>query len=1018
MKSRLLDFQVVKRLVLTTLFCTLLSITSAFAQGRGELTGTVVDPQGEPIVGAAVEIKDTQLGTLTDVDGTYSIRVAPNQTLIVSYMGYVTQEVAVNNRTKLDIVLEEDSQAIDDVVVVGYGSVRRSDLTGSVGSITAEALTVSSKSNVLNAMQGQVAGVYISATNSRPGEGFDMVIRGNSSISGTNTPLVVIDGVTGADLESVNPEDIESLDILKDASATAIYGSRGANGVIIVTTKRGKAGTLNVRYSGYVGIKSLTNLPNFTDGDQYVDLAMEYYRTADASGDAKWDGSATYRELSAAFTDPSELKAVETGNYYDWIGETSQHGIMTSHTISATGGTEKAQYAFGAGYYDETGMMAPERYTRYSVRASADVKANDRFKFGVSTYLTYSDTEDGNNDLWQDLYRMRPTQHPYDLVTGEQTWKYSSNNLFNPQVTQNNIRENTIAMKMNANAYIDYSPVEGLSLKSMFAPSLDASRYGRFRGTWTKALQGTSQPVVIGNTKLNVDYVWDNIANYNKTFGKHGLDLTGVFSVSRDQYEYYYFSVKDLPYDSYWNAIGTGTVSSISSSYTQSQLMSYLARVNYTYDDRFLLTASGRYDGSSKLAEGSKWGFFPSAAAAWRVSEEDFMESTKNWLTNLKLRLSYGIIGNDSISAYQTAGTLTSTSYTFGDSSAIGFVPGTLATYDLTWEKTREYNVGLDLGVLNNRITLSLDYYDRLTYDLIMSRSMSVHTGFSSVKDNVGSVKNSGIEVGLNTVNIRTKDFSWSTSFNIAYNKNQIWDLDYKEDLGVYSGQLEGMQGDYSNGWIIGQPISANWTYICSGVWQQDEAEAAAVYGQTPGQWKVIDYNGDGAITSGDDQNIYGKSDPDLVGGMTNSFTYKKFDLSVQMHFATGSTARSQLMCGYTGENVQSNFKNLVHDYWTPENPTNSWAQPGNQGSYRNGASQIYLNANYMKISLINLGYTFNSEDLAKINLGSIRIYGTVQNPFVFTNYLGLDPEDPLETSLGQESIMYTSYMFGVDISF
>ncbi len=1008
-RTKLLGIEAIKRFVLVTLPSLLLCISPGYAQRAVAISGSVTDSNGEAIAGATIEVKGTQTGTITEANGSFEIKTAPTSTLIFSYMGYLSQEIAVNNKTKINVVLKEDAQSIDDVVVVGYGSVRRSDLTGSVASVTPEALTTSSKSNVLNAMQGQIAGVNISRSNNRPGEGFSITIRGNSSISGTNAPLVVIDGVPGADLESVNPEDIEKLDILKDASATAIYGSRGANGVIIVTTKRGEKGRNNIRYSGYFGLKTASNIPEFTEGQDYVDIAMEYHRTLNGG---------EYKDLSEVFTDPSELKAAQDGNFYNWFDALSKNGFIQSHTVSATGGNDKTQYTFGAGYYDETGMMDPERYTRYTVRASVDVQPNNYIKFGGSAYLTYDDKEAGNADLWQDIFRARPTQHPYDLITGEQTFKFTSNGIFNPMVTQDNIKENTIGMSILANAYVDITPVKGLSIKSIFSPYLTSGRWGLFRGTMTKALQGTQQPIAVARENLNMNYVWDNIINYNVDFGKHALELTGVFSASRNQGEEYYQNVKELPFDSLWYGVGTaGAINILRSSYRQYQMLSYLARANYSYDDRFLLTVSGRYDGSSKLAEGSKWGFFPSAAAAWRISEEDFLDSAE-WLSNLKLRLSYGIIGNDSVSPYQTAGTLSATKYVFGDSSATGFVPGSFATTGLTWEKTREYNVGFDFGFLDNRINASIDYYDRLTYDLIMSRSMSSHTGFSSVKDNVGSVKNSGIEFALNTVNIKTDDFRWSTNLTLAYNKNQVWDLDYKEDLSVYSDQLAGMEGDYKNKWFIGQPININWVYICDGVWQLDEAEEAAKYGQKPGQWKVKDQNNDGKIIAGEDSDIYGKRTPDFTGGMTNTFNYKNFDLSVHMYFSTGMTARSQLFVGYIGENNQALFKGLKHDFWTPENPTNSYAQPGNQGKYRNGASQIYLKPDYLKIGHINLGYTFNKELVQRAKMSNARIYTTIQNPFVFSNYPALDPEDPFETGLGDESFMFTTYMLGLDITF
>ncbi len=989
-------------------------ITQEVLQNSVKITGKVVDVQGEPVIGGTVMEKGPTNGIITDVDGNFTLNVSPNRKLQVSYVGYQTQEITIGSNRTLRITLKEDSELLDEVVVVGYGTMKKSDLTGAISSVSTETLVRGGNANAIGALQGSVAGVSILKSNNKPGGGYDIKIRGVSSISGSSAPLVVIDGIPGASLDNINPDDIEKIDILKDASSTAIYGSRATNGVVMVTTKKGSLGDPKISYSGYAGFRNYTHVPEMMSGDEYVQLAMENARALNNNN---------YKTLEEIFTDPSELKAAKDRNYYDWVDAITSPAFMTSHTISATGGTEKAKYTLGGGYYFEDGMQFPQEFSRYNMRAAVDLKANDYLSFGGSLYMTHSVRDTGNSSLMVDALRMRPTQHPYSLVTGEEIWKYTSNGMFNPLITNQNEFNKTKKLNILSNVYVKLTPVKGLELTSSFASNMTNDQIGQYRGVWTKALQGTAKGATNLLDKNNyTNWVWDNIVRYSWEHKIHKIDFTGVYSLQQNQDEKMRGASKDLPFNSLWYNLQGGEMTSMTSSYVQSNLMSFLGRINYTLADKYMLTASLRYDGSSKLADGNKWSLFPSVAVAWRLKEEAFMQSV-DWLSNLKLRLSYGQTGNDTVSPYSTNGTIAGSQYySFGTNTVIGTYPNNIRNDKLGWERTSEYNVGVDFGFFDNRISGSVEYYNRLTKDLIMNKSIPTHLGYSSVRDNVGSVRNQGFEIMLNTENIRLKDFSWQTTFTLSYNKNEIVDLAFKEDLGVYSDRLKGMQGDYNNRWFIGQPVQLNWDLETIGVWQLGEEEAAKKYGQKPGQFKVSDYNNDGVIND-KDRFINGSRIPNWTGGMTNTFRYQEFDLSFHMHFQTGARLRNQFYVSYALENNNANLGNMKKDYWTPENPTNSCAQPSNMGPYRDqnttgkSVSHIVQKTDFLKVSYITLGYTFKKNLLNRIKMSNLRLYATVQNPFTFTGFSGFDPEQPSE-QVSNSDMITCNVLFGLNVSF
>ena len=993
------------------------SLTVQNVQQSKKVKGQVTDVNGEPIIGATVTLKGTNQRTVTDLDGNFELPNVTKGVVVVSYVGFKTAEQAVTTGKLNTIQIEEANDQLNEVVVVGYGSVKKSDLTGAVSSVSTKDLVATGVASAAGAMQGAVSGVNIQRSSGKPGSSYNILIRGLNTISGSTSPLIVIDGVPGAQLENINPDDIEKIDILKDASSTAIYGSRATNGVVIVTTKKGANGAPQISYSGSVGFKDYWYKPDMMNGEQYVKLAREYGRATKGKGE--------YVDDSALFS-ASELKAIENGTYTDWFDEMTSTGLITSHSLSVTGGTEKVKYATSLGFYDEDGTLDPQFYKRYNVRAAVDVTPNKYVKLGASLYATHTDQETGNEDGLQTILRLRPTYGRYNYVTGEEELKYGSGQ-WNPYVTQKNQSWRYKKYDALINAYLEVDPIKNLSLRTTFSPDIQFVDYGMWADKYTKRMQGSTN-MAWNQKTTTTNWVWDNMANYKFDVAKdHHFDVTGVFSMTKYVSDNLYGTARSFAYDSHWYALQNGSANiSLSSGYTQTSLMSYLGRLNYNYQGKYLATISYREDGSSKLAKGNKWGGFFAAALAWRISEEKFMKKI-DWIDNLKLRVSMGQSGNDNVSAYQTQGQISGAQYySFGTTNVIGYVPNNLRNMDLGWERTTEYNVGLDFAFLRSRISGTIEYYNRETNDLIMNKTVPITSGYSSVKANVGSVRNRGFEFTLNTVNIENKNFRWSTSFNIAHNKNEIIDLQYKEDLSSRGKSLEGMQGDYANLWIIGQPVDVNYNLKTIGVWQLNEAEEAAKYGCKPGQYKILDLNGDGAIND-EDRVLDGKRTPSFTGGMTNNFTYKNFDLSIGSAFQTGARLRNQFLVSYCLENNNMNLNNLNRNYWTPENPTNEWAQPGNMGTYRSKAgpwgnqksevSHTMSSSDFFRITQVTLGYALPKSLLNHTFISRARVYAMLQNPFLLTADFVYYPEQLTQNVAGTD-FMTTNLIFGVNVSF
>lgn len=1031
-------------------------VQAAVTQQNRSVTGRVVDEKGEPLIGVSIQVKGTKLGTVTDFDGNFKLNAPADATLVISYVGFRTQEIELKGRSDCQVSMIPDDQLLDEVVVVGYGVVKKSDLTGSVGSVKSDVISARGSTSVMESLQGQVAGVNITQSSSRAGDGFSIQIRGKSSLN-DGEPLYVIDGVVCDNMDFLNPMDIEKVDVLKDASSTAIYGSRATNGVLMITTKKGapEESRATVSYDGYYGVKNTTNMPDFMDGDQF--LNWRFYRYFESSMDSS-TGLTTWNLTDANYQNfwggGSEVvkDMYRNKRYTDWVDLVTRTGSQQNHFVNITGNARDISYRVGLGYQDEEGVLY-DGYSRWNLKGAVDHKISDKVSAGFSTNMATSLKESGSNYAVLSGFRMTPTMPAYywegenagELIVqpGKDAAIYPNGggptSNINPLVDRENSKDNTRSYDIMANLYLQYSPIKEVILKTTFSPMYTKSERGTFYNGNTQYRSGKTNMAEKYNDQV-FSYTWDTQANFIKSFGDHNVNVLGLFSVYDQRMEGDYMGVVDMPFDVDWHNLGSGTVQSQSSYYERITMLSYVARVNYDYKGKYMVTVSSRWDGSSKFSEGNRWGMFPSAAVAWRMSEEKFMEPVRGWLSNLKLRASFGVTGNNAgVGPYDTQALANvKYYYNFGGTVANGF-GYTMINPDLTWERTTEFNVGVDFGFLDNRINGSVDLYNKNSSDLLMEMQTPLELGSYSgaVVSNVGKVNNKGIEVQLNTNNVRTKDWNWTTSFSFARNINSIRELNGgKEDL-------------VGNKWFIGSPIDVVYGYKYTGVCTREEAQAMA---QDPniktkfyeGEMKIYDKTGDGVIDA-DDKMILGHCAPTWTGSFVSNLTYKNWDLSLNIYTSQGGTVYSPFMGEFT-DYSQRGMQRLNIDYYIPEGvPTlaedgsiattssthyGSWPFPTNGGNGKGGGSywlsgasedrsQYFVDNSYVKIKNITLGYTFPTSWLKKLHISHLRLYANVVNPVVWTDYKGFDPEwADAQVGDGTGGVSATSWQFGINLKF
>jgi len=973
------------------------------------ITGIVVDKDGEPMPGVNVVVTGTNLGAITGTDGKYSIQAPPGaQSLTFTFVGMQPQEIPVGVSAQINVTMVESAFGLDEVVVIGYGTARRRDVTGAVGSVKSENIVKINPVQTASALQGQISGVNVNKINSRPGSNYNIDIRGVHSISFSSEPLVVIDGVMGGKLNTLNPSDIETIDILKDASATAIYGSRGANGVIIITTKKGATGKTKVTYEGYAGVKVPTHLPDMMTAQEFYHAYNDVVKAENPGANPVWTAT--------------ELANVQAGRSVDWVDQVTDPSLQTSHVIALSGGNENTTHYFSTGYLNERGNLLNTGYERYNLKGTIDSRLNKVVKAGFTTYYTYSILNLGSNETLRGAYRVRPTGSIYykDLVNPSETndkdvngyafWMgIKDTQIQNPilEVAAENFQDETRVSSFLGNGYIELTPLKGLSFKSSLSASVYGSRRGEFRGKDSKA-RLNKLPIALTTNDVNSSYTWDNILNYKVVSGMHDLNITAAQSALRERFETSGIQVENLPYNSGWYAINTAAlINGVSSNLIERSILSFMGRVNYIFNERYLLTVTGRYDGSSVLAEGNKWAFFPSVALAWRAGDETFIKNL-NVFSDLKIRLSYGEVGNDVVSPYSTQAYLRKTAYDFNGTAAYGYAPNNIGNADLKWENSSEINFGLNMGFLKNRIAVDFEYYDKKTKDLIQNVALPSSLGFSAVTANVGKLLNRGVEITLNTVNVEKGNFRWSTSINFSTNHNEILEL--------YGGTVT---RDIANKLFVGESLRTNYYYEFDGIWQTDEAEEAAVYGQVPGSVKVVDQNNDDKISSSadiDDRIVLGNELPDWIAGITNTINYRNWDLSFFIYTRQGVQFRNAMLSGTFGELGSNRYNRLNLNYWTTENPTNDYFGVWQSNPYREAIQ--YKDASFWRLSNVTLGYTLPKNLLERMNIGTIRCYIQANNALILTkeNNIWMDPE--FNSGTYQDDVPFATWLFGVNVSF
>ena len=959
----------------------------ASVQQSRQATGRVADSQG-PLIGATVMEKGTNNGTVTDFDGNFSLNVKSGATLVISYVGDETQEVKAGDN--LNVILKEDGHLVNEVVVIGYGTQRREAVTGSVANIGGEKLNQIAATNAAQALQGRVAGVLMTQTGSKPGDEMQIRIRGQRSLSASNDPLIVLDGIPFmGQLSDINPADIKSMDILKDASATAIYGSRGANGVIIITTAKGNQGTpAKVSYNGYVSFKKVFHKYPMMDGptfSKFRKYAGLYQNSLDESDDTNTD----WQDL-----------------YY-------QTGVSHNHDVSIAGGTNGGSYSFGAGYYHDESVIPTEGYDRISVRGNFDQMVGKWFRFGLSTNNSYRKTQ-GVNDMYGVLSKS-PLASPYDANGNLK--RYVSLPADDQSVVTKETVERDKEIWLNENKGIgSYNTlfgevkcpwVEGLSYRINIGLNYRSSKGGNFTGTGVN--NKDENAVNGGGISENQTRNWavENLLTYDRAFGKHNINVVGMYSAEQTTYESTGASAQGIPADYFqYYALdkATGEVNLNNYNYWQSGLISWMGRVMYSYDNKYMISAALRSDASSRLAEGHKWHTYPAVSVGWNIAREEFMESTKSWLDNLKLRIGYGETSNQSINPYSTLGGLAIRNYNFGDTYKAGYYVNALPNPELGWEYSKTWNFGLDFSLFNGRLSGSLEYYTQKTNDILLDVSLPSTSGVSSYTGNIGNTENKGWELTLNGIIIDNKNgWTWDAGINLYANRNKLTKL---------TGALDENGNpvpDEANRWFPGYPIDVIYDYEYEGLWQAGEEAAMNILepGGNVGMIKVKytgDYDANGLPTRAigpEDRQIM-SMEPDLIGGFNTTVGYKGFDLTVIGAFQIGGKLISAIHSSNGYLNMLTGRRGQLDvDYWTEENTGAKYPKPGGIQSGDNpkyGSTLGYFDAGYLKIRAITLGYNFDNLRAVKdFGISRLRLYATIQNPIVlfspFNNESGLDPE-------------------------
>ncbi|MEO2128429.1 MAG: TonB-dependent receptor [Christiangramia sp.] len=958
------------------------------------VSGTVVDEQGMPFPGVTILVKGTSQGTNTDMDGHFEIEAGPQDILVASFVGFETQEIPVNQKTNFSITMIENVDELDQVVVVGYGTTKKSDVTGSISSLNNDDFNKGAQTSINELIQGRAAGVQITQADAEPGGLFSIKIRGSNSITGGNEPLYVIDGLPGAPLNALNPGDIESIEILKDASATAIYGSRGANGVVMITTKKGKAGAFRINYDGYVGVQNAAKTLDLLNAQEYVSFI---------------NGLQEDQGLDPIFTD-ADLEGIGQGT--DWQNEILRTAYIQNHQLSFSGGSENTGYYVSLGHFDQDGVIINTGLKRTTGRININ-HDTDKFKFGINLNTSYVEDQSIPRSVYginadagviATSIQFDPLQPVYNE---DGTYSESSSlDLDNPVAQANTISNVNETNRTFGNVFAEYEFVNNLSAKLNLGSDRRISRFDNYISKVTKRGQRTNGAANVSEAE-DFSKLLEFTLHYQNTFNDlHQLEVLAGYTYQDFINRGFNATSQNFPTDAFGtNNLGAGAQDkyNLGSYKNKNQLLSYLGRVNYTYNDKYLLTASFRIDGSSRFGKDQKYGYFPSLALSWKMGEEEFIKRL-NTFSTLKLRTSYGITGNQAIGNYNSLVLLGTTgNATFNGQEFVGIAPIQLGNPDLKWESTAQFNVGLDFGFLKNRIAGSMDYYKKKTSDLLLNLPIPSTSGFTTSLQNVGDTENTGFEFLVDSKNL-VGDFQWSTSLNFSTLHNKV------TSLGELPFILQGNIRFINDLTILkeGSPINSYYGYQTAGVFQnEDEVAQSAQPNASPGDLKFEDTNGDGQITP-DDRVILGDPFPNFNFGLSNTFAYKGFDLSI---FFDGSFGNELLnFTKIDSENPISPLRNrqtYVLNRWTLDNPTNENPSFINNSLARALNDRVVEDASFVRLRNVNLGYNFPGLSVKWLN--SLYVYATAQNLFTITDYTGYNPE---VSSLGDSNLKvdYNAY--------
>jgi len=1015
-------------------------ISQSGNQSKKKITGVITDVSGEPVIGATVKIKGTNTATITDVDGKYTIEVSSNSVLQVSYVGFTTTDIPVGNKSQADLVLEEDTQALDEVVVVGYGVQKKRDLTGAVSSVKMSDAPVGTFSSASHALAGKAAGLRVTQATAQPGAGTTFRIRGETSINASNAPLIIVDGfpisssaspssgnnyTAGSQdnvMEMINPNDIESIEVLKDASATAIYGSRAGHGVIIVTTKRGKAGIPNVTYSGNLAVQTISSKYKMLDAQGYMNLSNMYELE-------KWrrnTGTGVYSDYvtpssTAAYTPKYTDQEIADAKTTDWMDEITRTGIQTSHNISISGGTEKSKYLASLNYFDQKGVLKNSDMQRITANLNSDYDLSKYVKAGLSFNISrnkYGNVPLGTGGNEYSGIIAAATFFEPNIPVYDENGDFSESNVYkqrpNP-VSMLDIEDKTTKDRVLGTGFISVEPIKGLIIKA----NLGFDRKVAKRQTYlpTTTLYGkTENGKAYQNQIDGMDYLFNLTANYMKTLGKHSFTVLAGYEWQEFNTEWFSAGNTDFPLDSFiYNNLNAGSgEKTVGSNSTKNSLGSIFGRFNYSYANKYLITATLRADASSNFNKDNRWGYFPSVSAGWRFIDEDFMKD-QHILTNGKLRAGYGQTGNTSVGNRTQSNYKSDNKYVFGSTGTNGMVITSLGNSDITWETTSEWNVGLELGFLDNRINLTGEYYNREISDLLVTaKRLPSYNELTTITANAGSTQSKGIEITLNTVNVKTQDLLWTSDLTFYKYKDTWKKRDPNWIPAAYQSEKD--------------PIRAIFTYKSDGLLQPVEEAPAWQKGLLPGQIKLKKMNADGDQTTleNSDRVYLGTTDPDFSFGFNNTVRYKNFDFNIYLYGEIGRWRDASYYDGWLPYRYFApsgglyNMSQKALDSWTMDNQNSS--TPSLLTSSYSAGDYFYKKVSYIRCRNITIGYTIPGlKNVAR----SIRVNVSVNNPFVISNWNGLDPETDYNPSDSNTENAWSysypnvrTFSFGVDISF